>query len=228
MRRKIGVAILAGLALGASLLLAETRINYFNGVGYVFPATQGAAGKVLTNDGSGNLSWASPATISELWTGAIIFSNSACPAGFTQLNATYNGRYFRASATGGGVGGSSSHGHTLTGSTDAQAVTLTGSSAGATISISGSTGTTSISHTHTLNPSYAGCSSGVYTSIYSISASATNPSHSHGVGTLSGGSHSHGVGTLAGSSHSHGVGTLAAGSTTITPPYYGVRACVKD
>lgn len=220
--------LLAGLILGGGVLVMGATKDYLNGVWYTFPATQGAAGKVLINDGTGVLSWQTAPTVAELWEGAIVFSLGACPDGFTQLDAGYNGRYFRAAATGGGVGGASSHSHTLSGSCDTQAVTLSGNTGSASLSLSGSTASASISHGHTLTTQYSNCSAGAYTSILSVSVNATDPSHSHGVGTLSPGSHSHGAGTLAASAHTHSAGTLAAASSTVTPPYYGVIACVKD
>lgn len=232
--RKWPTTILAGIALGSTFLLvqtrvtAETRVNYFNGVPYVFPATTGAAGKVLTNDGAGNLSWASPATVSSLWSGAIVASTIACPDGFTRLTGADN-RFLRAVASGAGsTGGSDTHTHTTSGSTGSSAVTISGSTAGSTVSISGTTASASISHNHSTTQTTSACASGSNTVLYSLSINNTDPSHSHGVGTLGGGSHTHGVGTLAGGSHTHDAGTLAATASSNVPAWYGLILCVKD
>jgi hypothetical protein len=219
------------LLLAAGVLLpvalAQSRFYYFNDVGYVFPASQGASGHVLTNDGSGNLSWAAPPTPEGLWSGSVVLSSTSCPAGWTRLAAA-DARILRAAATAGGTGGSDTHTHTLTGSTGSQGVTVTGSTASNGVSISGSTGTTSISHSHSVTPTTAAAASGSTTVLTGITVNAADPSHSHAAGTLAGGNHSHGVGTLAGAAHSHGAGSLAAGSVSNVPAYYGVIVCVKD
>ncbi len=222
------LAIALPLAIAIAVTAhAQSRLYYFNGVTYVFPASQGAAGQVLTNDGTGTLSWSAVPTPEGLWSGAVVLSSSSCPAGWTRLSAA-DGRFIRAAATAGGTGGADTHTHTLTGSTASQGVTISGNTASSSVSISGSTGTTSINHGHSLTTSTATAASGGTSVITSVSVNATDPSHSHGAGTLAGGSHNHGVGSLAGASHTHGAGSLAAGSASNVPAYYTVVVCVKD
>jgi hypothetical protein len=209
-------------------LWAQSRFYYFNGVGYTFPSSQGSAGNVLTNDGAGNLSWANVQTPQAIFSGAVVMSSVSCPSGWTRLAAADN-RVLRGATVAGGTGGSDTHGHSLTGSTGAQAVTITGSTGSTGVSISGSTGTTSISHSHGDSESTANVTGGgMIIAVTGVSVTAADPSHSHGAGTLSGGSHGHGVGTLGGASHTHGVGTLAADSASNLPAYYGIILCQRN
>jgi hypothetical protein len=215
------------LALGSGVgVWAQNRLYYFNGVPYVFPASQGGAGTTLTNDGSGNLTWANPPS-QGLWSGAVVLSSGSCPAGWTRLAAADN-RVLRGAATAGGTGGSDTHAHAISGTSAGQAVTITGSTGSSSVSISGSTGTTSISHSHGTSPSTVSCAGGSTAVLVNVTVQSADPSHSHGAGTLSGGSHSHGVGSLAGASHTHGAGSLAAASASNVPAYYEVILCVKD
>jgi hypothetical protein len=212
----------------AGLVMAQNRLYYFNGVPYVFPSSQGGAAQVLTNDGAGNLSWANPSSGEGLWTGSVVMSTIACPAGWTRLSAA-DARVIRGAATASGTGGADTHTHSISGSTAAQTVSTTGSTASSGVSISGSTGSTSISHTHSATPSTTGCTAGGGPSaITGVTINAGDAAHTHDSGTLSGAGHTHGSGTLAGASHSHGVGTLAAATASSLPAYYEVILCVKS
>jgi hypothetical protein len=220
----LGVLVLCGVA---GVLLAQNRVYHFNGVSYVFPASQGLAGHVLTNDGTGELSWSAVPTPEGLWTGAVVLSQVACPAGWTRLAAADN-RLLRAAATGGGTGGADTHTHTISGTSGAQAVTISGSTSGSGASVSGSTGSTSIAHSHGVTTSTSGCGSGSNSALTSVSINSGDASHSHSSGTLSCDSHSHGTGSLAGASHTHGAGSFAAASTSNVPAYFEVVVCVKN
>ncbi len=63
------------LAAGATTVsgLTVSGATTLNTVGYTWPATQGAAGTVLTNNGTGTLTWTTPAGLSSTLTSANIF-----------------------------------------------------------------------------------------------------------------------------------------------------------
>lgn len=225
--KRYTIATALALAAAVSMLLAQDRLYYFNGVPYVFPDTQGAAGEVLTNDGSGNLSWDSVPTQEGLWSGAVVLSSTSCPSGWTRLSAA-DDRVLRAAATGGGTGGSDTHSHTISGSSGGQGVSITGSTANNASDISGSTASTNIDHTHGTSTSQTYVAGGGTSVLTDVSVYSAGGSHSHGAGTLSGSAHSHGKGSLAGASHTHGAGSLEAASASNLPAYYEVIVCVKD
>jgi hypothetical protein len=221
-------ALAGAILLAAALLWAQNRVDYLNGIAYVFPAMQGATNQDLANDGSGNLSWSNPPSPEGLWSGAIVLSTVACDSGWTRVSAA-DDRVLRGAATFGGIGGSDTHTHTLSGVLGAATVSITGSTAGSTVSISGSTGTTSISHSHGISSSGTSVQSGSGpTAITSLSISSSDPSHSHGAGSLAGASHTHGAGSLAGASHGHAVGSLTIDSASNLAAYYGLVVCQKD
>lgn len=237
-RRLTDAAFFVGLAaallvvavlgfLSADPVGAQDRFYYFNGVGYAFPATQGEAGTVLINDGTGALSWGTPPTTEGLWRGSVLLSTVACPAGWTRLSAADN-RVLRGAAAAGGTGGSDTHTHTVSGTSASQAVTISGSTGSSGVTISGSTGSTSIAHTHATTTSTTTCASGGTSAVTTFSVQSGDANHSHSSGSLAGGSHSHDVGTLAGGGHTHGAGSLAADSASTLPAYYGIVLCRKD
>ncbi len=227
MRSKIVFGLLAASLLGLTVVGAQTRFYYFNGIGYTFPSAQGAAGTVLTNNGTGTLTWASPVSSEGLWSGSVILSTSACPSGYTRLTAA-DDRMLRAAATAGGTGGANTHTHTMSGTSAGQAVTITGNTAGNTVAVTGSTASATANHSHTNTPTSTGCAAGATTALSSVAVDAGNAAHTHGAGTLAGASHTHGVGTLAGASHTHGAGSLTTSSGSSVPAYYQVIACRKD
>jgi hypothetical protein len=220
----LGVLVLCGVA---GVLVAQNRVYHFNGVAYVFPSSQGLAGHVLTNDGTGELAWSAVPTPEGLWTGAVVLSQVACPAGWTRLAAADN-RILRAAATAGGTGGADTHTHTISGTSGAQAVTIGGGTSSSGAGVSGSTSSTSIAHSHGVSTSTTGCSSGANSALTSVTINSGDASHSHGAGTLSCDGHSHGVGSLAGASHTHGAGSFAAASASNLPAYFEVVVCVKN
>jgi hypothetical protein len=227
MKKRKLILLAALAALLAASVWAQSRVYWFNGVRYIFPASQGAAGKVLTNDGAGNLSWATVVAPDSMWAGSVVMSSVACPTGWTRLSAADN-RVLRGAASAGGTGGADTHGHTLSGSTDSQGVTITGNTAGSGVSITGNTGSTSISHTHGVTPTGTTAAAGGTSAVQSVTVNSGDASHDHGSGTLAGGSHTHGTGTLAGAAHTHGGGSVAAASASNLPAYYGVIVCRKD
>ena len=226
MNRKTAFGLGCALFI-VGLLQAQSRVYILNGIEYVFPASQGASGHVLTNDGSGNLSWAAPPTPEGLWSGSVVLSSTSCPAGWTRLAAA-DGRMLRAAATAGGTGGSDTHSHSLTGSAASQAVTISGSTGSSSVIISGSTGTTSVSHSHGVTPTTATAASGSTAVLTGVSIQNADPSHSHAAGTLSGSNHNHSAGSLAGSAHTHAAGSLATATASNLSTYYEVIVCVKD
>jgi hypothetical protein len=227
MKKRKLILLAAVAALVAASVWAQSRVYWFNGVRYIFPASQGAAGKVLTNDGTGILSWATVVAPDSMWAGSVVMSSVACPAGWTRLAAADN-RVLRGAAAAGGTGGADTHGHTLSGATDSQGVTITGNTAGSGVTITGNTGSTSISHTHGVTQNTTTAAAGGTSVVTSVTVNAGDASHSHAAGTLSGDSHSHAKGTLAGAAHTHGGGSVAAASASNLPAYYGVIVCVKD
>lgn len=228
-RRGLAVAAPAMVLAAMVALQAQDRVDYLNGLAYIFPGTQGSADQLLTNGGAGDLSWADPPSPEGLWSGGIVLSTVACPAeGWTRVSAA-DDRLLRGATSMGGTGGSDTHDHTLTGVLAAAAVSITGSTAGSSGSISGSTSTASVSHSHGSGSSsfYAGATMQVE-ALTSFSVNGADPSHSHGSGSLSEVSHSHGNGTLAGGSHGHSVGTLAIATASSLAAYYELIICQKD
>lgn len=226
--RKPRAPFVVALVVVALSATAQDRLNYFNGVPYVFPVAQGGAGQVLTNDGTGALTWETTVSPEGLWTGAVIVSTSTCPAGYSRFSSA-DGRVLRGAATAGDPAGSDTHVHTLSGASAGQAVTISGSTANASPSVTGTTGGTNIDHTHTDNESTQLFNdSGASSALTGVTIQSGGGSHSHGAGSLSGGSHSHNDGSLAGASHTHAVGTLATVSASNLPAYYGVILCRKD
>jgi hypothetical protein len=226
--KRPGLALALVLAVGAFAWGADW-VYRLNGVAYVFPAAQGSADEILSNDGTGVLSWAEPSMSVGIWTGGIVFSTVACPAGWTRLSAA-DSRVVRGAASVGGTGGADTHGHTLSGVLGAATPAISGSAAGSVVSIGGSTDATSVSHTHGTSISYTNVggtppATGVMTG---LTVQSSDPGHSHGAGSLAGSSHGHGVGTLVGTAHGHGLGTLAAASASNLAAYYGLIVCQKD
>lgn len=224
---------LVALLTGAAIVGATDTVDYLNGIRYVWPTVQGTADDLLTITASSSVAvitaWSPPPTAEGLWSGAIVFSTVACPAGWTRLG-TGDNRLLRGSDTHGATGGNNTHTHTLANVTGGTAVTMSGSTSSSTVSISGSTAVANISHGHgqaTQTTSVGGFPP-TTAGIASVTIYNTDPSHSHGVGSLAGGSHSHGVGTLAGVSHGHGVGTLAVANDSTVAAYYQVYVCQKD
>ena len=226
--RKPRAPFVVALVLVAAIALAQDRVNYFNGVRYVFSVAQGGAGQVLTNDGTGDLTWETTVSPEGLWTGAVIVSTSTCPAGYTRFSSA-DGRVLRAAASAGDPAGADTHVHTLSGASAGQAVTITGSTGSKSPSVSGTTGSTDISHTHSDQESTQLFNdSGASSALTGVTIQSGGGSHSHGAGSLSGSSHTHSDGSLAGASHTHAVGTLATVSASNLPAYYGVILCRKD
>jgi hypothetical protein len=225
-RRWLFAGLVLALAVG---LWAQNRVDILNGVSYIFPSSQGATDKILANDGSGNLTWATPASAEGLWTSSIVLSTVSCPSGWTRVSAA-DGRALRGSGATGGTGGSDTHGHTLSGITAATTPAVTGTTASSGVSITGSTDATSVSHTHGTTTGTAGLDhfTGGARAVTSVSVNSADPGHSHGAGTLGGSSHTHTAGTLAVSGHGHGVGTLATASASSLAAYYGLILCSKD
>jgi hypothetical protein len=223
--------LLAILLLFGMAISAQDFVDYLNGIAYVFPSTQGGSDQILTNDGTGGLTWSDAPTPEGLWSGSRVFSTVSCPTGWTRVSAM-DDRVLRGSGASGGTGGSDTHVHgTLSGVTGSTAPSVTGSSAGSSVSISGSTSETSISHGHGVTPTGTAQVGGFPPAMgawTSVAVNSSDPGHSHGVGTLTGGSHTHGAGTLALSSHGHGTGTLAAASASSLAAYYGLIVCEKD
>jgi hypothetical protein len=225
LKPRTAAGVLALFAAAVALFAAD-QVDYLNGVPYVFPASQGAADKVLTNDGTGALSWAAPPNASGLWTQGIVLSTVACPAGWTRVSAG-DDRMLRGAPVGyGGTGGSNTHGHTVDGVSGATAVSIAGSTGSTSPGVSGSTGTTSVSHSHGWNG--GGTPTGVGgAAVNSITVQSADPSHSHSKGTLAGGSHSHGS-SFSGASHGHGPGSFAGDSATAVAAWYDLILCAKD
>jgi hypothetical protein len=228
MKRRTGLFLMAGFLLVlAAAVWGQSRKYYFNEVGYIFPAAQGSAGNVLTNDGSGNLSWAAVPTSEGLWSGAVIMSTTGCPTGWTRLSAADN-RVLRGASSAGATGGADTHTHTMSGTSGSQSVSISGDTDTSSVSISGATGSTSISHTHSLTTTTTYVGAGGYEVIQSASADSTDPAHAHTSGSLAGGSHSHSSGTLGASSHSHAAGSLSPATVSNLPAYYAVILCAKN
>jgi len=221
--------ILFALMLLSTIVCAADVVYYLNGVGYAFPSTQGSADRILTNDGSGGLSWSVAPSAEGIVPGMIVLSTVACPAGWTRVSAG-DDRVLRGSATYGGTGGLDTHSHSVTGVLSAQTVGMSGSSGSTAVSISGSTDVTSISHTHGITKTMHGVANtgSDEQPLVTMTANSSNPSHSHGVGSLSGDAHSHAAGSLGGESHGHSYGTYALASESALAAYYTIIACGKD
>jgi hypothetical protein len=226
--KRPGFALALVLAVGA-LAWGADWVYRLNGVPYVFPVAQGGADQILSNDGAGALSWVEPSMSVGVWTGGIVFSTVACPAGWTRLSAA-DSRVVRGAASEGGTGGADSHGHTLSGVLGAASPAISGSAAGAGVSISGSTDATTVSHSHgtSTGSGAAGGFPPAAAAMTALTIESSDPAHTHGTGTLAGSSHGHGVGTLAGTAHGHGLGTLAGASASNLAAYYGLIVCQKD
>ena len=219
--------LFAGVVLFVGSLVAQNRLYYFNGVPYVFPSSQGAAGEVLTNDGAGTLTWDPAVSPEGLWSGAVIVSTSTCPAGFTRFSSADN-RVLRGDSVAGNPAGSDTHTHSLTGTSAGSAVSVTGTTASTAPSVTGTSGSTDIAHTHSATPSTNTLGAGATSFVTSVSVQSGGGSHTHTAGSLAGSSHSHGDGSLAGSSHTHAAGSLAAASSSNLPAYHEVILCQKD
>jgi len=227
MKRRTGLLLAAGMLLAAAVAWGQSRLYYFNGVPYIFPSTQGSAGNVLTNNGSGTLSWAAVPTSEGLWSGAVVMTTTSCPTGWTRLAAADN-RVLRGASSAGATGGADTHTHTMSGTSGSQSVSISGSTGDSSVSISGSTGSTNISHTHSLTTTATYVGGGVVQVIEAASADSADPAHSHTSGSLAGGSHSHSSGTLGASSHAHAAGSLSPATASNLPAYYAVVLCAKD
>jgi hypothetical protein len=221
------LVLAAILAAVGTCLWAQNRADYLNGVAYLFPASQGAAGKVLTNDGTGALTWATMGSATGLWSNSIVLSTVSCPGGWTRLSAA-DARVLRANVTATGTGGSDTHSHGTSGVSATATVALSGSTGSSGMGISGSTDIASVSHNHSTTTPGASVSVGGTTVLTGLSVDNSDPSHSHGVGSLSGGGHSHSVGSLALSAHGHGVGSLALASASNVAAYYNLIVCVLN
>lgn len=77
-----GVNLVEGLSNGSHYITLAAPVSVGAAVTYYFPATQGSANSVLTNDGSGNLTWGS-GSANPIFTGISTFSD-------TTDSATYN------------------------------------------------------------------------------------------------------------------------------------------
>lgn len=219
------------VACAATVVGAQTTVDYLNGVAYTWPSTQAAsANRLLTNSGTGALSWESPPSAEGLWSGVVVPSLVDCPAsGWTRVSAA-DGYLLVPWDSEGATGGTATHTHTLSGLTGGTVVTVTGNTASTAVSMSGSTAVASISHVHaiTITGTVNLSDGGTVQRLVSISENAYNPSHSHAVGTLAMGSHSHSAGTLVGVSHSHALGTLALGTASSYPDYLDVVLCRRN
>ena len=119
-------ALAVAVFVVAAALSAQDLVDYLNGVAYVFPGAQGSVDQLLTNDGSGALSWADAPTPEGLWTGSRVLSTVACPTGWTRVSAA-DDRALRGSGSSGVTGGSDTHVHSsLTGVTGSTAPSLSG------------------------------------------------------------------------------------------------------
>jgi hypothetical protein len=216
-----------GIVLVAVAAWAQSRLYYFNGLPYVFPSVQGAAGDVLTNDGAGTLSWAGVPTSEGLWSGSVVLSTTSCPSGWTRLSAADN-RTLRGASSAGATGGSDTHSHSTSGTSGSQAVTISGATGESDVTITGSTQSTSISHTHSLTIGTLNVESGGTQVIQTASVASADPAHSHAAAGLSGESHSHSSGTLSGGGHTHSSGSLAAATASNLPAYFTVVICQKN
>jgi hypothetical protein len=220
--------LLLALTLFCGLVCAADVVYYINGVRYAFPATQGDADRILTNDGSGNLSWSVAPSAEGIVPGMIVLSTVACPAGWTRVSAA-DDRAFRGSAAYGGTGGLDTHSHSVSGVLSAQSLSMTGSVGSAAVSITGSTGVMSIAHTHDITSTRRGAAGSFDEQpLERIAVNSSNPSHSHDVGSLAGDAHTHGTGSLSGASHGHSYGSYALVSESNLPAYITIIACRKD
>jgi hypothetical protein len=91
------IALMTATLLGAALTAQERY--WFNGIPYIFPASQGASDATLFNTGSGTLSWtlAVPA-------GLLAFTTGTCPSGWAEYTPA-RGRYLVGLPVGGTNGG---------------------------------------------------------------------------------------------------------------------------
>lgn len=235
---RVSLAVLA-VSAAAAAVWAQGRVYIFNGIKYAFPSAQGTSGQVLTNNGTGGLSWATAASSDALWAGSIVMSSVACPAGWTQLAAADN-RVLRGATVEGGTGGADTHVHTISGVTGSTAADVTGATASTALAITGDTGNTGLgSHSHTTNITTANSNFGNVAGGTAFSApslptgnigsSGTDlGGHTHAKGTLVIANHDHGDGSLAAAAHGHGVGTLAGDSASNLAAHYNVIICKKS
>jgi hypothetical protein len=221
------LALAAVLVIAGTCLWAQDRADYLNGVAYLFPLSQGAAARMLTNDGVGNLTWSPAGSSSGLWTNSVVLSTVACPTGWTRVSAA-DARVLRANTAAGGTGGADTHSHTVGGVSAAATVALSGSPSSVGIGLSGSTDIASVSHSHTVTTPRSNVTAGGTTFWTGFNVDNSDPSHSHGVGSLSGSSHGHSVGALAFDPHGHGPGSLALDSASNLAAYYNLVVCVMN
>lgn len=226
--------LLAGAALGLLMLasavaVAQGRVDYLNGIAYLWPAAQGDEDEILTTDGAGGLSWADAPSAEGIWQNSGVLSTVDCPAGWTRVSAA-DSRVLRGADTAGGTGGSDTHGHTVSGVLGAAGFSVTGSSGSSGVSVSGSTGAESVSHSHSASLGTTGVGGSPPTASVraNISIDSTDPTHSHGTGSLSGNGHTHAAGSLAGGSHGHGTGSVATDPVEAIAAYYSLIVCRKD
>ncbi|MBN2053183.1 hypothetical protein JW756_06795 [Candidatus Woesearchaeota archaeon] len=110
-----GVIIRGGAMIGSpNVAIAGSGNSYFNagniGIGTTSP------GQKLEVVGNANVTGTltvGGTVIGGIPSGMIAMFDTACPTGWTQLSASFNGRFPRVAATYGGTGGSSTHTHTI-------------------------------------------------------------------------------------------------------------------
>jgi hypothetical protein len=232
------------LSIGLSLW-AQSDVNIINGVRYVFPASQGTAGKVLTNDGSGNLSWSDPVTPEGIWADAVILSLTTCPAGYTE--DTSGGWFLASRPSGGTIGGTvgtaltnlENRDHTHTGPSHQHTGPSHSHAAG---TLAGPSHThTGPSHTHSVGGGSTGTPNSFVTVQSGAGQTAAAQNHLHdfdppstGAGGT-GATGASGTGAVTGSTAADGTGATGAagtgatgGQSTTFVPRKQFALCVKD
>ncbi len=216
----------------AAATAAQNEVTYLNLVAYRFPTAQGGASEVLTNNGTGTLTWASPPSPEGLWEESLVLSTVPCPGGWSHKSST-DGKMLVPHSSEGGTGGADTHVHTVTGgSVGSVGLALAGTAAAvSSLSMSGSTQMDNAAHAHadtTLSSNTVGGSPPTLGVLTGWAVNTYSPIHSHAVTGLSMSSHDHAAGTLVGAAHGHAVGTLAIVAGSNLPQYYNLIVCRRE
>jgi hypothetical protein len=226
--RRFILPLLLGFVVAALFgVYTEASITQFGGVNYTWPTSHGVSGKLLTTDGSKTLSWTadpgSPAVPSTI----VMFSDGACPAGWSDLPGA-GGRYIVGTPSGVGAGGTagtalSSLENRATGThshTDSESLTVNASAH--------SHGVTDPAHSHAGEDDYGGNyavegGGGTYSGKLKTSGGYDHTTNTASAGLSLGNTDTN----VTVSSSGVTVGNMSSGVAGTNAPYIQLRACVK-
>lgn len=211
MRKLTAFFVVLVLFVLTAFVWAQGRVYYFNGVPYRFPTVQGGSGELLTNNGTGVLTWSPAPTPEGLWAGSVVFSTVSCPTGWT-VSTTAAGRYLVGMPSGGTVSGT-------------VGTALTNLEARDHVHAGPSHQHTGPNHSHVAGAWTTSGATGTITQGWGDGSGATitlpTQGHTHTVGPFSTGDSGTGLTGAAGTANTGGA------SATIAP-YIQFIVCVKD